>query len=495
MCGLVGHFYQSPLADTQDSEFILRRMSAEISSRGPDELGIWKDESIGLAHRRLAVLDLSTAGHQPMHSSCGRYVLTFNGEIYNHTCLRSELNSSHALHVWRGHSDTETFLECFSQWGIKATLERCNGMFAFALWDRKDHSLTLGRDRMGEKPLYYGWQGSGRHKCFLFGSELKALKVHPSFQVEIDRNSLALFMRYKYIPAPYSIYKGIFKLKPGTFLTISQDQTKPKIETYWSTSRVALEGVRNPFVGSDSQAIDELEHLLKSSVSQQMVADVPLGSLFSGGVDSSLILALMQAHSSRPVNSFTIGFHEEGYNESVPAKVVADYLGTDHSEMYVSPKDAIDVIPLLPKLYCEPFADPSQIPTFLVSQLARNQVTVCLSGDAGDELFAGYNRYLFAHNSWKTISRLPLSVRSKAASILSSIPPRYLDRGFGILESSFLNNSSQSCVGEKLHKVANILDSNSVYELYSRLVSTWEIDDLVLGSHPIPTALSQDSLI
>ena len=409
MCGLTGYLGGTWGGESSAAQSVLRKMTDAIAHRGPDSDGYWLDPDAGVAlgHRRLAIVDLSSAGAQPMASGStgsGRYVIAFNGEIYNHLALRGLLRLAGHGETWRGHSDTETLLAGFDAWGIQGTIERCIGMFAFAVWDKQTRTLTLGRDRLGEKPLYYGWQGQGKNATFLFGSELKALKAHPAFTASIDRNALCLLMRHNYIPAPYSIYQGIAKLEPGCLLTVSLAQPEPKVERYWSAAEVAVAGCAVPFAGKPVQAVDALEVLLKSAVQQQMMADVPLGAFLSGGIDSSAIVALMQAQSSCPVKTFTIGFNEAGYNEAVHAKAVAKHLGTEHTELYVTPQQAIDVIPRLPALYCEPFSDSSQIPTFLVSQLARQQVTVSLSGDAGDELFCGYNRYPMTHKLWQKLS-------------------------------------------------------------------------------------------
>lgn len=349
-------------------------MSDTMLNRGPDSGGIWVDESMGisLGHRRLAIVDLSPFGHQPMLSVGGRYAIAFNGEIYNFLELREEL-TKHG-HTFRGHSDTEIMLAGFIQWGVEAAIERFNGMFAFALWDRQERLLHLGRDRLGEKPLYYGCMG----QTFLFGSELKALKSHPSFQAEINRDALTLFLRHNCVPAPYSIYQGIYKLPPATLLTWNGTATHPAPVPYWCAKKAAEFGVASPFTGSEQEAIDQMETLLLDAVALRMVADVPLGAFLSGGIDSSTVVALMQAQSSQPVKTFTIGFYEDGYNEAQYAKAVAQHLKTDHTELYVTPAEALAVIPNLPSLYDEPFSDSSQIPTFLVSQMARRHVTVCL---------------------------------------------------------------------------------------------------------------------
>jgi asparagine synthase (glutamine-hydrolysing) len=393
-------------------------MTQAIVHRGPDADGYWfaPDASVGLGHRRLSILDLSPAGAQPMVSPSGRYAIAFNGEIYNHLKLRAALGD--AAVSWRGHSDTETLLAGFDAWGIEEAVERSVGMFAFAVWDRESQVLTLARDRMGEKPVYYGWQGA----VFLFGSELKALRAHPAFRAQIDRNAVALFMRYNHVPGSHCIYRDLHKLEPGCLLQVSLAEREPRIDRYWSLADVALQGISQPFTGSDSEAVDALEALLKDAVGQQMVADVPLGAFLSGGVDSSAIVALMQAQASRPVRTFSIGFHEDAYNEAEYAKAVARHLETDHTDLYVTPQEAMAVIPRLPVLYDEPFADSSQIPTFLVSGMARRHVTVSLSGDAGDELFAGYNRHEFAAAQWPLLQRVPRAMRAFAASALEKMP-------------------------------------------------------------------------
>lgn len=471
MCGLTG-FFEYSNARTFEITPVLVAMGARISSRGPDSAGVWHDPltGIGLSHRRLAVMDLSPAGEQPMHSDNGRFVIAFNGEIYNHFNIRTELEHAHLAPVWRGHSDTETLLAAIQAWGAEAALKKMIGMLAFALWDKQELTLTLARDRLGEKPLYYGWQGLGENRTFLFGSELKALKAHPVFAAGIDRGALCLFLRHNYIPAPYSIYQGISKLEPGSLLTVSLAHPEPKICKYWDAVGVARAGVAKPFPGTPDQAVDALEVLAKDAVRQQMMADVPLGAFLSGGVDSSTVVALMQIQSTRPVKTFTIGFNEEGYNEAIHAKAVAKHLGTDHTELYVTPAQAMDVIPRLPGLYCEPFADSSQIPTFLVSQLARQQVTVSLSGDGGDELFAGYNRYQLTAQLWRKLSWMPASLRDSAARGIKAVPPSAWTRAAAWLPGA-KRHPALAGLGDKLHKAAGVLASRSVDELYLGLVS------------------------
>ncbi len=473
-------------------------MGNTLAHRGPDDDGIWIDDEAGvaLAHRRLSVIDLSTAGHQPMTSCDGRFVLVYNGEIYNHLALRGELESTRydafPRPSWKGTSDTETLLMGFAVWGIKATIERCIGMFAFAVWDKNERSLTLGRDRLGEKPLYYGWQGDGENDCFLFGSELKALRVHPSFRADINRDALALFMRHNYIPAPHSIYQGIHKLQPGQLLTLSVASKTIKVETYWSMAGIAVSGNRSPLTGSAEDIADELEGLLRSAVKQQMLADVPLGAFLSGGIDSSAIVALMQSQSASPIKTFTIGFSEQGYDEAGYAKAVAAHLGTDHTELYVTPDQVLDVIARLPKLYCEPFADSSQIATVLVSELARRHVTVSLSGDAGDELFAGYNRYIFTQSLWNKLSRVPRVLRLFAASIIRSISPSVWNFILGPFENVLPQSFNQTNIGLKLHKGAQILDFQRIDDLYFRLISHLDPAEVVIGGQE-PFTVMQDN--
>ena len=468
MCGIAGI-----LTSNQDliSQPICNKMAASLQHRGPDGLGIWIDNnSLALIHTRLSILDLSDSGHQPMHSSSGRYVISFNGEIYNHLKLRKDLKSK----VFQGHSDTETLLACIEEWGLELTLKKCEGMFALALWDRSKKILMLARDRLGEKPLYYGWQGEGAGSVFLFGSELKALCRHPSFRFDINRNAINLLLRHNCVPAPHSIYNKISKLMPGTILSISNN-TEPKIFEYWSLKEVAMKGLSNLYNGGDAEIINGLENVLNQSVKQKMVADVPLGAFLSGGVDSSLIVALMQQQSTRPVKTFTIGFSDDLYNEAKYAKKVAKYINTDHTELYVSHQDAIDVIPKLPNIYDEPFSDSSQIPTFLVSKLAKEHVTVGLSGDAGDELFCGYNRYLLTDRLWGKLSKLPVSMRRGLSGALSTLSPETLNKFLGFLP--------YNRVGEKIHKAANVIGSSSIDELYLQLVSNWSNpESIVLNS-------------
>lgn len=486
MCGLTGFATTSGFAPGW-AEHVAIGMASAIMARGPDDSGVWVDGNAGIAvaHRRLAIVDLSPMGHQPMHSVCGRYVMIFNGEIYNHLELRRQLDAD-GSNPWRGGSDTETLLAAIAAWGMEETLHRCVGMFAIVLWDRQKAELTLARDRFGEKPLYYGWQGN----TFLFGSELKALKAHPAFCAGVDRQALTAMMRFGYVPAPYSIYQGIFKLPAASWLTLqpaagAAAMDEPK--AYWSLSQAIQHGQQSPFIGSADDAVNELEQVLRQSVRLQMMADVPLGAFLSGGVDSSLITALMQAESSRPVQTYTIGFAEEGYDEGIHAREVARHLGTAHTELYVSPQDALALVPSISQVYDEPFADSSQIPTMLVSRMARQHVTVALSGDGGDELFGGYNRYLLADRLWGRMRHLPSCVASSMAGCLTSMPVERWDAFYQLLRPLLPQRFQVAQFGNKAHKLAEILQSGSPEALYRGLVSQWQHPEhLVLNGTDLP---------
>lgn len=489
MCGFAGFLSRGDIGSQEYVATLLTAMGDTISHRGPDSSGVWseRESGVGLVHRRLAIVDLTAAGHQPMLAPGGRYVLVFNGEIYNHLSIRSELEQAGVAPAWLGHSDTETLLTGFLAWGVETTLTRCIGMFSIALWDRELRQLTLARDRMGEKPLYYGWQGLGEGAVFLFGSELKALKAHPAFKAPIDRGALALLMRHNYVPAPYSIHQGIAKLEPGSLLTVSLANPQLRTQRFWDLEAVVRAGMANRFAGTPEKAVDVLEVLAKDAIRQEMMADVPLGAFLSGGIDSSTVVALMQSQSSRPVKTFTIGFNEEGYNEAVHAKAVAAHLGTDHTELYVTPEQAMAVIPRLPQLYCEPFADSSQIPTFLVSELARSHVTVSLSGDAGDELFCGYSRYLAAQKEWRLISAIPLPIRRLLASISGHLSPHHLQRLAMLIPGS----DQHAYIAEKLAKGLRAIGSRDIEGLYSSLISQITNPcDWVLASMEPPTRLT-----
>ena len=490
MCGITGFWDARCGSDAADLQATVQRMALTIQHRGPDDSGEWVDAEAGLAlgFRRLAIVDLSPTGRQPMLSADGRYVIVFNGEVYNFIELRAELSA--LGHSFRGTSDTEVMLAAVCQWGLKTAVSRFNGMFAFALWDRQQRCLHLVRDRLGIKPLYYGWSGG----VFLFGSELKTLRAHPAFQGGINRDVLSLFMRFAYIPAPFSIYQGIHKQPPGTILSLAsaQAQQEPRLETYWSAQHTAMQGLADPFCGSDQEAVAALDTLLRDGVRQRMIADVPLGAFLSGGVDSSAVVALMQSQSSRPVRTFTIGFHETDYNEAVHAARVACHLGTDHTELYVSPQEMLDVVPRLPRLYDEPFADASQIPTFLVSQLARQHVIVSLSGDGGDELFAGYNRYTWADRIWKRAGVLQRFGRRTLRGLISILPPegwQTLARRMGPLTPHILR---QPLLADKIQKISDMLSADCPQEVYRQLVSQWKRPDEVVLAAREPRTLLDD---
>lgn len=484
MCGLTGFWQVRGVREDEARELVLK-MSQTIQHRGPDDFGIWVDGAVGVAlgHRRLAIVDLSSTGHQPMASDSGRFLIVFNGEIYNHLAIRHDLDARGRRTVWRGHSDTETLLAAVEAWGFEETLRRVIGMFAIALWDRQQRTLSLARDRLGEKPLYYGWQGYGKDTTLIFGSELKALRAHPAFDASVDREALTLFMRTGYIPAPWSIHSGIHKLPPGCFTVIHPDEKAPKVCSYWSAEQVALDGAASPLAIPPEEAVNRLEALLGDAVGQQMVADVPLGAFLSGGIDSSTIAALMQSRSSQPIKTFSIGFHEAGYNEAEHAAAVASHLKTDHTELYVSAQDALAVVPDLSRMYDEPFADSSQIPTYLVSKMARQHVTVALSGDGGDELFCGYARYLLTDRLWSRVRALPLPARRLSAALIDAVPRKTWD-GLGSLVGL-------ASLSERVHKGASVLRSDQPDELYLNMVSQWmDPESLVEGAQEPRTVLT-----
>ncbi len=487
MCGLAGLVGANFSSDR--FETVLRRMGDAIAHRGPDDSGTWfdYDAGAGLVHRRLSILDLSPAGHQPMVSASGRFVIAFNGEIYNHLEVRRKVEISNFKSEWRGHSDTETLLAGFDAWGIEETLQQSVGMFAIAVWDRAKRTLILAIDRLGEKPLYYGYAGG----ALVFGSELKAMLQVPGPTPQIGRSALALLLRYGYVPAPHTIYEGWAKLPPGTLVKVSLDavrqQVRPEPVAYWSAREAAMAGVTSPLeFASDTEAADSLESMLRQAIAGEMVADVPVGAFLSGGVDSSTVVALMQKQSSRPVKTFTIGFSEDAYNEAVFAKDVARHLGTEHTELYVSPQEALEVIPKLPEIYCEPFSDPSQIPTFLVAKLARQHVTVSLSGDGGDELFGGYTRYFLGARMWKKIEGIPLVLRRAAARAVLSTPPSTWDRLYAPVAGLIPKERRWLAPGDKIHKGATLLKSVNGSEVYRHLVSHWQSDEVVLGGASEP---------
>ena len=464
MCGIVGYFGQA-----QPSISLLTLMADKLQHRGPDDFGFWVDDDLGvaLAHRRLSIVDISPAGHQPMVSQSGRYVISFNGEIYNHNDLRIQINKINPSR-WKGTSDTETLLASFEVWGVSETLKHLVGMFAFAVWDRERQVLTLARDRAGEKPLYYGVYSG----VTIFGSELKALRAHPSFINDIDRDALALYLRYAYVPAPHSIYKNVKKLPAGKYIEIHRDRICPPVQ-YWSIERVVQDGISNQFSGSDDLAISNLSDLLGRSVKQQMVADVPLGAFLSGGIDSSTVVALMQSQSARPIRTFTIGFDDKNFDEAKYAKSIANYLGCQHVELYIGEDTARDVIPSLPEIYDEPFADSSQIPTYLVSKLAREHVAVSLTGDGADELFGGYNRYIFSQNIWRYLGGLPLPLRQMSSKALCFYSAEEWNHLFSKLNAVLPLRWRFSNPGGKLQKLSNVITADSPENLYGMLTSFW----------------------
>lgn len=450
VCGLAGLYRPNNLT-AEGVEDSVHRMSRKLLHRGPDSHGCWFDHEAGIAlgHRRLAIVDTSNAGHQPMTSASGRYVVSLNGEIYNHMQLRQQLDNVESAVKWRGHSDTESLLAGIDAWGIEATLNRCTGMFAFALWDRDQRVLTLARDRLGEKPLYYGWQNGS----LVFASELKSLREFAGFAPDIDRNVLARYMRYSYISGPNSIYANVFKLMPGTFMQFSARQKAgelPEPSVYWSLGAAIELGLDDPFMGSDEEATDLLERKLQEAISLQRIADVPLGAFLSGGVDSSTMVAVMQSQASEPVRTFTIGFEDSDFDEATHARAVADHLKTDHCELYVTSSDAQNAIPKLPEFYDEPFGDSSAIPTLLVSELARKSVTVSISGDGGDELFGGYTRYQKTLDDWSRLGKIPYGLRRPMSSIADSIS----------------RMTNDSVLSQKSHRLARYLSARSWMDMY-----------------------------
>jgi asparagine synthase (glutamine-hydrolysing) len=494
MCGLTGIFDIHRGTQGDALRDAVARMTATLVHRGPNDDGLWTDAAAGVAlgFRRLAIVDLSPLGHQPMESDSGRYVLVFNGEIYNFEELRAELTGVEGARSFRGRSDTEVMLRAFERWGVAGATSRFVGMFAFAAWDRVARTFSLARDRFGEKPLYYGWHGAS----LLFGSELKALAAHPGFRPAVSRRSLSSFLKYGYVPAPDSIYDGVRKLPPGCILTVSPDAVPgalPEPMPYWDAKRVAEAALANPFEGGDDDAIDALDRLLRQVVRNQMIADVPLGAFLSGGTDSSTIVAIMQALSSRPVRTFTIGFEEDRYNEAEYAKRVAKHLGTDHTELYVTPTGAMDVIPGLPTLYDEPFADSSQIPTYLVSKLAVRDVTVSLSGDGGDEFFAGYSWYLAADSLWKRLGWVPRPVRAAVSGAMRTVPVGAWDAVLGPARLAMPRRLRAGARGDKVHKLAAVLSRGESPEgMHRLLVSRWNGDSrVVLGDPPSTPTLDQ----
>ena len=484
MCGIAGFLDHSQNSLRYDFKGVATSMAETMLARGPDDGGVWIDQAnkIGLAHRRLAVIDLTSAGHQPMVSCDKRYVLTYNGEIYNSQELRNELESRNQS--FRGTSDSEVLLEACATWGVEQTVKRCIGMFSFSLWDRQEHTLQLVRDRLGIKPLYWAQFG----QLFLFGSELKALRAHPGFIAQIDHNAVATFMRFSYIIAPQSIYKNVFKLEPACILTFQAGQS-PRIVRYWDMREVARRGVAAPRKLNDTEALHDLEEVLGEAVRCRMVADVPLGAFLSGGVDSSAVVALMQKYSTLPLKTFTIGYSEGNFDESVHARKVAEHLGTDHSEVIVESRHICELLPQLPDWYDEPFADTSQIPTFLVSQMTRQDVTVALSGDGGDELFAGYNRYFKVEKKWRRVLEVPKTLRPALSKVLG-IFPHLLDEFLGILPRKASNAS------EKVRRLAESFSLKNGDALNRYLLSRWNDPvSLVHGANIEPRGVFSDETL
>lgn len=473
MCGLTGFWNFSQDFSKEKLSSVISNMALAIEARGPDSEGIWVDEKIGLGlgHRRLAIVDLSPAGHQPMASKSDRFVIIYNGEIYNTEDLRKELIQAGCQ--FRGYSDTEVILEASEHWGVAKTAAKLNGIFSFALWDKQEKKLYLVRDRLGVKPLYWGFNQG----ILFFGSQLKSFLKHPHWNGALDKSALCAYFRFNYVPAPLSIFQGIQKLKPGVVLSLDQSK-KITEEKFWDLETLVEKGQSQTSQKSDKIWIDELDDLLRDSVKRQMVADVPLGAFLSGGIDSSMVVALMQAQSTRPIRTFSIGFHEAEYNEAQYAAKVAKHLGTEHHELYLSAKDAMDIIPNIPEWCDEPFADVSQIPTFLVSQLARRHVTVSLSGDGGDELFAGYNRYLMGQNIWQKMKYLPLWLRALGASGIRQFSVTSWDTFAKMVPAQL----RPRLMGDKIYKLAAVLKATNPQDFYRLLVSQWnDPAALVLG--------------
>ena len=488
MCGIAGMVTAKRL-----DPGLLRRMGDVIAHRGPDDEGVWTDAEagVGFAHRRLSIVDLSASGHQPMVSPDGRFVLNYNGEVYNHADLRRELEAGGLAPDggWRGHSDTETMLQAIAAWGLQPAVAKFVGMFAFALWDRRDRLLHLVRDRFGEKPLYYGWA----KRDFLFGSELKSLRLHPDFDHDIDRQALGLYAARAYVPAPRSIYRRIFKLQAGSVLTLTLDVAlRPvdeplAVEPYWSYLDVVRRGLADPIAGEDD-ALEALDAAVSEAIKAQSIADVPVGAFLSGGIDSSTVCALYQRHSSRKIRTFSIGFEEAGFNEADYAREVARHLGSVHSEHMVAVREARDVIPLLPAVYDEPFADSSQIPTFLVSRFAREQVKVALTGDGGDELFAGYNRHFQAPRLWQRLKMVPRPLRAAASASLGLLPQRLWQHAAGMLPARHRH------LGGKANKALRLAGgAGSFDDVYAAFLDEWSGDPSpVAGFDPSANSLDLD---
>ena len=487
MCGIAGMVDWRAATSADALRSIADAMIETVRHRGPDAGDVWVEAEGGVAlgQRRLAIIDLSPGGAQPMHSADRRFVITFNGEIYNYRDIRRELQA--AGHSMRSNSDTEVLLEACALWGVEAAIERAIGMFAFALWDRKTRSLTLARDRLGIKPLYY----AASPERILFASQLKAFRPAPHWKPTIDEDAVVGYLRHAYIAQPRTIYREAEKLAPGHILTLREGST-PSPKCFWDLRGIAVAGQRrNDPVPDPREAADRLDALLRDSVKLRMIADVPLGAFLSGGIDSSTVVALMQAQSTRAVKTFSIGFHESGYDEAQCAKQVAAHLGTDHTEFYVEPRHALDVIPHLADWFDEPFADPSQIPTYLVSELTRKHVTVALSGDGGDELFAGYNRYVWAERLARAVNLVPRPLRGASAAALRALAPQTWNRLFGFVPAAW----RPALPGDKLHKITTLLDNPQPDAIYRRLVSQWERPEEVAAAGREPRGPMWDPTI
>lgn len=495
MCGITGFVDLDRRMGGGDASDLVLRMARTLRHRGPDDEGAWVLPEAGVAfgHQRLSIRDLSALGHQPMTSPSGRYVVTYNGEVYNCEQLRHDLRSLGVQ--FRGGSDTEVLVSAFDAWGVHATLTRVNGMFAFAVWDSVERAVHLARDRFGEKPLYFGWFG----RTMVFGSELRALRTHPAFSADVDRDVLALYLRHNCVPAPHSIYTGVWKLSPGCALTVNVDQPSqqpPKQWSYWSLHTAAERAIAaRQSSHSAADLVEELDALLSEAVRIRMDADVPIGAFLSGGIDSSLVVALMQRHSTHPVRSFTIGFADAAFDESLHAAAIARHLGTDHTTLQVEVNDALDVVPTLPALYDEPFADSSQIPTFLVSQLTRQHVTVSLSGDGGDELFGGYNRYVWCPAIWRRTHRIPRAVRRGGAAAIERISPRVWDNAMSAVGVALPARLRVRSPGLKAYKLAEVLPADGVLDMYRALTSHWKHpSSIVVDGQEPPAAAALPSL-
>ncbi|UPK02275.1 asparagine synthase (glutamine-hydrolyzing) [Bradyrhizobium sp. 170] len=485
MCGISG-IWERNGCSLQDLKRRASAMTQTLSHRGPDDSGVWLSEqaSIAFGQRRLAIIDLSPMGHQPMLSANGQYTITFNGEIYNFRELRAELERCGVR--FRGHSDTEVIVEGFAQWGVKSTIARLNGMFAIAAWDAGERQLFLARDRMGEKPLYWAiFDG-----LVLFGSELKALRAHPGWNPSLNRGAIAAFLRHSYVPGPFTIYENVYKLPPAGFVKIASGGG-PEVGVYWDLAGVVSQGQRNTLRADEEELVDELEGLLHDAVSRRMIADVPLGAFLSGGYDSSTVVALMQKTSLRPVRTFTISFENPAFDEAKHAEAVARHLGTDHTTFPVSGADALAVVPKLAEMYDEPFADPSQIPTHIVSALTRKRVTVALSGDGGDELFSGYKGYQWTENVWRPSAKIPLGLRRLVSSSIRAVPPST----YNSIARYVPYFRRVPRVGQKAHRLAQILSVSSIDSAYYQLVSRHQNpDSLVKGSQEVRTACWEQNL-